>query len=361
MSIKYRTIEQRVELFRAFHHRKNKRPLLGFSTGGEYALPRYPFSAGLPENRPLTPADFDIAGYVEDSERLFLLHEELGGDFIYSGSAFWGIPWLEAMLGCPLYASHLTGSIRAEPPENFSPGNIPVFSPDNPWVKLMGQMLDALAKRAAGRFPLGTTRMRGIADLLSALYGGVAFVLEMYDNPDSIRQVAGHLTDLFIACGKFQLDRIPVFHDGVGSFFYNAWMPQGTVWHQEDATALLSPELYKEFIEPCDRRIVESFPHVVIHQHSTGFVPNNAYLDMCMTALEMHIDSGGPSAEALTERHLAILRERPLIICGIIPETDLDWIFSKLPASGLAVITIVDTPETACRLWEKYIDKQFYT
>ena len=357
MAIKDKTIEQRVELFRTFHRRENKRPLLGFSTGSEYAMPRYPFTAKLPEDRALTPADFNIAEYVEDSERLFLIHEQLGGDFIYSGSAFWGIPWLEAMLGCPLYASHLTGSIRAERPEDFSPGNIPDFSLDNPWVKLMGQMLDALANRAAGRFPLATTRMRGISDLLSALYGGIEFVFEMYNNPDSIRQVAERLTDLFIACGKFQLERIPVFHDGVGSFFYNAWMPRGTVWHQEDAAALLSPELYNEFIEPCDRRIVDSFPHVVIHQHSTGFVPTNAYLDMRMTVLEMHIDSGGPSAEALFERHLAILRERPLIICGIIPETDLDWIFSKLPASGLAIITIVDTPETAGRLWEKYIEK----
>ena len=359
MTIQYKTIEQRVELFRAFHCRKNKRPLLGFSIGGEYAMPRYPFSARLPEDRALTPADFNIAGYVEDSEHLFLIHEQLGGDFIFSGSAFWGIPWLEAMLGCPLYASHLTGSIRAEPPKEFSTDHIPAFSPNNPWVQLMGQMLDALTQRAAGRFPLATTRMRGISDLLSVLYGGIEFVYEMYNNPDGIRNVAERLTDLFISCGKFQLDRIPVFHDGVGSFFYNAWVPRGTVWHQEDAAALLSPELYKDFIEPCNRRIVASFPHVVIHQHSTGFVPTNAYLDMGMTALEMHIDSGGPSAETLFERHLVILRERPLIICGIISEIDLDWIFSKLPVSGLAVITIVDTPETADRLWKKYIEKYF--
>ena len=38
-----------------------------------------------------------------------------------------------------------------------------------------------------------------------------------------------------------QIERIPDFHGGVGSFYYNAWAPKGTIWHQEDAAALLSP------------------------------------------------------------------------------------------------------------------------
>ena len=55
---------------------------------------------------------------------------------------------------------------------------------------------------------------------------------------------------------------------------------------------------------------------------------------MGMSALELHIDAGGSSAEQLYDRHLAILKEKPLIIWGDIPEADLDWIFSKLPAAG---------------------------
>jgi hypothetical protein len=354
MSNQHKSIEQRVEFFRAFHRRENKRPLFGFSPGSEFPLPRYPSSRSLPEGRLLTPDDFDPVAYAADAEKLYLETEKFGGDFVFSGSAFWGIPWLEALLGCPLFVSHTTDSIRAETPPDFSPDKLPVFSPENPWVKLMGSMLDTLAKRAAGRFPLATTRMRGVSDLLSALYGGTEFVMAMFDKPDEVSRVAEKLTDLFIAAGQFQLDRIPLFHGGVGSFFYNAWMPSGTVWHQEDATALLSPNLYKQFIEPCDRRIVSAFPHVVIHQHSTGFVPIASYLEMGMSVLEMHIDTSGPTAKEIYEKHIAILRERPLLIWGKIPPADLDWIFGKLPPQGLAVLTMTDTPETAARLWEKY-------
>jgi hypothetical protein len=44
-----------------------------------------------------------------------------------------------------------------------------------------------------------------------------------------------------------------------------------------------------------------------------------------------------------------------LIIWGDIPETDRDWIFSKLPARGLAVITVVDSPQQAEAIWKRYL------
>ena len=169
--------------------------------------------------------------------------------------------------------------------------------------------------------------------------------------------VIAELTNLFIDAGKFQLNLIPEFHGGIGSFYYHARNPAGTIWHQEDAAALLSPNLYSEFIKPADPSIVATFPHVFMHQQSTGFVPTAAYVSTGMSALELHIDAGGPSAEQLYDRHLAILKEKPLIIWGDIPEADLDWIFSKLPAAGLAVNTVVEDFEQAQYLWRKYVER----
>ena len=128
--------------------------------------------AGLPVNRALVPEDFPVDDYVRDSQQLFERHEACGGDFIWSGSAFWGIPWLEAALGCPIIADHTTGSISSRKPASFvGPGSIPSFSTENPWVVKTREFLEKLAEGSGGRWPIGTTRMRGIADLLMALYG----------------------------------------------------------------------------------------------------------------------------------------------------------------------------------------------
>jgi hypothetical protein len=355
MKALHQSIEDRVAMFRSFYRKENERPLLGFFLGSEFPVTRYPSMSRLPEHRPLKPEDFPVEEFLADSESLFQTHELCGGDFIWSGSAYWGIPWLEAALGCTIYVNHATGSIYSEPPV-FSNGKISArrFDPGDLWVGLMETMLKGLEEKSAGRWPIGTTRMRGISDLLSALYGGTELVVAMMEEPDSVHSVCDDITDLWLKMARFQIDRIPAFHDGIGSFYYNAWAPRQTVWSQEDATALLSPGLFSEFIETRLRKVVDAVPGCIMHQHSTGFTPTESYLNMGFVALELHIDEGGPPAEELFDRHQSILATKPLIIWGDIPERDMKWLFSKLPNQGLAVITVVENPEHAKSIWEKF-------
>jgi hypothetical protein len=356
-----KSIEERVALFEQFYARKNERPLLGFFCGSEYPIHRYEAAKGIPVGLELHPDDFPIEPYLDDCDRLFEIHEQCGGDFIWSASAYWGIPWLEAALGCPIIlSSYESGSIHAvKPPGYDGPESLPAFSLDNPWVRKTIEFLEGMARHGGGRYPLGTTRMRGISDLLAVLYGGEQFVFEMMTNPDEVLETAGRLRDFWIEFGRMQIERIPAFHGGIGSFYYNAWAFKGTIWHQEDAAALLSPALFEQFIKPFDAAIVEAFDHCIMHQHSTGYVPFEHYLEMSFTALELHIDEAGPSAEKLFDTHTRILKRKPLIIWGDIPERDLDWIFSKLPPRGLAVITVVDSPQQAEAIWHKHLAARY--
>lgn len=347
-------VEERVARLRDFYRRKNDRPLLGFFVGSDYPLRRYRASSSLPIDRPLRSEDFPIAPYLDDYDRLFELHEACGGDLIWSASAFWGIPWLEAALGCPIFANHSTGSIHAERPPHFRGANsIPEFDPQSPWMRLAVDFLNRMAERSRGRWPIGTTRMRGISDLLSALYGGTEFILAMLERTDEVKEVCRKLTDFWVAFGKLQLDRIPLFHGGVGSFYYNLWAPAETIWHQEDAAALLSPALYDEFIREHDDRIARAFDGCIMHQHPTKFVPTDFYLKMPFLALELHIDEGGPSAQALHAAHMKILAQKPLIIWGNVSDQDLEWIFREVPPAGLAVIAVVPSPDRAGQIWHR--------
>ncbi len=339
---RFPAVAERVEAFQSFYRRENKRPLFGFFAASEYPLARYPSFHYLPEDRPLEPQDFShpsaIEGFLADCDNLYARHEACGGDFIWSSTPFWGIPWLEAILGCPLDANHSTGSIHSEAPPDFSgPACIESFDRNNPWVRLMETYLSALAGRSRGRWPIGTTRLRGVSDLLAALYGVEALVLRMMDEGEEILDASRRLAELLIRFGAFQLDRIPPFHGGVGSFYYHLWAPERTLWIQEDATALLSPDLYSQFIEPQVQRIVRSFPGTIMHQHSKGYVPTESYLGMGMRALELHIDEGGPSAQELFDRHRSILARSPLIVWGRLSDADCEWLFTRLPPQGLAI------------------------
>ncbi len=355
-----KSIDDRVELFKSFYDKKNKRPLLGFFLGSEYPVHRYLAAKTIPENVPLTPSHFNIDSYLDDFDSLFESHEKCGGDFIWSASIYWGIPWVEAALGCPiLLNSYASGSIHAEALPNFTgPDDIQEFSMDNPWVIKAIEFLEQAAKRSNGKYPLATTRMRGISDLLSLIYGTENLIFAMIEKPDEVNAVAEKLTDFWIQFGKMQIERIPEFHGGIGSFYYNAWAPKGTIWHQEDAAALLSPDFFEQFIKQWDDKIIAAFDGCIMHEHSNGYFPYESYVDMDFTALELHIDNGGPTAEMLAPVYEKIMAKKPLIIWGEISETDMDWIFSNLPPEGLSIITVVENIEEAERLWNKYITSQ---
>ncbi len=346
-------VEDRVAAWKRFYRRENGRPLLGFFLGSEYPIPRYAHAAALPDDRPVVPDDLDPRAHARDEAALFEAHEACGGDFIHAGSAYWGVPWCEAILGAEIRASHETGSLYAE--TIGGDREVPVFDEGAPWVAKAGAMLDALARTAAGRFPLATTRMRGVADLLVTLYGTEHLITAMIEAPDEVHEKADALADLSVAFARYQLERIPDFHDGVGSFYYSMWAPAGTVWHQEDSSMLLSPDLYDEFIRPRVERIFAAFRHNIMHFHSTGgYLPVAPVLGMKPTAVELHRDSGGPSAQELFPRHREILAAAPLLIWGALDRDDLDWVFTKLPPEGLAVQVAVESVDEAQEILSRY-------
>lgn len=352
-----KTTYQKAQQFKALYKRENQIPLLGFFIGSEYPIERYPSMKKLPSGKKLSPQDFDIEGFVSDALRLYELHEKYGGDFIFSESAYWGIPWLEALIGLDIYADQNSGSIYAAVPKDFSINEIQDFNRENSWAVLCRDMLEALAKAANGRFPLAATRMRGIADLLAAVYSQEQLIYEMLDNGEQVKETAKQLTNIFIDFGRFQLEYIPEFLGGMGSFYYYMWVPYGTVWHQEDAAALLSPELYSEFIMPFDSSIAEAFNGCIIHQHPTGYMMYEKLIDMKFLALELHIDTGGKSAKELNPVHTKILQKKPLCIWGALSDEDLQVIFGSLTHQGLAVICMLPENEAhrAQEIYEKYI------
>ena len=177
----------------------------------------------------------------------------------------------------------------------------------------------------------------------------------MMDRPGEVHAVCEKLAEFYIDFGRFQHAHIPLFYGGVGSFYYHLWAPAGTVWHQEDSVMLLSPELYRDFIFQLDRQIFAAFPGNIMHFHSVGgYIPIGEVLSLRPIAIEMHVDSGGPTAEALFATHMKILESSPLIIWGAMTEADLDWLFSKLPHVGVAVNVAVEDHHQARAIWAKY-------
>ena len=334
---------------------ENDRPLLGFTLGSYYPLHRYRNSVHRIPDGPVRPEDIVVADYLDDTDRLFEMHEDAGGDFIFSAAPFLGLPWIEASLGCGVIADHQSGSTRSVPPPDFAANpRVKAFSPAEPWTAKLLEFIPALAERSGGRYPVGVTLMRGNSDLLSALYGSEAFVLRMHDRPDEVAEVVADLTEYWIEFGRCLLDRLPRFHGGTGSFFYSIWRPGELIWLQEDAIALLSPRMYERFIYPADCRIAAVFEGTIMHLHPTRLIPSALLAKTALAAIELHIDHDGPRAADLESHYRTILAAKPLLIWGDLTPVDLDFVFNRLPHRGLAVNVVVSGVEEARDIWSRF-------
>jgi hypothetical protein len=352
---RFPTVNEKIEKMKRFYRRENSSPVTGFFLGSEYPNIRYPHYRTLPAGRPLQPDDFEIEPFLEDCEKLWKGHAECGGDLFWTGTPFWGIPWIEAMLGFPLSFNPDGNTITASNPDNqITAEMLPDFSPDNPWVELFHRFFSSLAEHSRGRYPLGTSRIRGLADILSVLFGGEQLAVNAMETPELLRKALDKIAPFYLKLMEFQLKHIPLFHNGMGSFYYYTWTPAETVWHQEDSVMLLSPSIYKDLLFPYNADIYGKIKNNICHFHSIGgYIPYKEIISLKPLAVEMHLDSGGPSAEALYERHMEILATTPLIIWGEFSRDDLDWVFSKLPPQGLALNMVVNSPDEAAEIWEQ--------
>jgi 5-methyltetrahydrofolate--homocysteine methyltransferase len=233
-------------------------------------------------------------------------------------------------------------SVRPDSPPG--PAEIPIFLESDPWVRKADDFLEMLVQL---EIPLGTTLMRGLGDLLSALYGTPEFVYRLVDGGSQIREVIERLADLWIAFARFQLERIPLIHGGSGSFFYSMWLPGRGVWLQDDASALLSPGLFEEYIVPSIARIADAFDTVMMHLHPAGYIPVDALIRTNLAAIELHIDKGGPSARELLPWYRTIQAEKPLVIWGDLSREDLLFVRDHLDPRALAVMPVIRSVEEA--------------
>ena len=328
-------------------------PLLGCFLGTYYPLNRFQGARTLPEGA-VAPSDLDPEAFRSDYLRMHGQYAAAGGDALYSASLLWGIPWMEVLSGCTAFADHSTGSMRSVAPSPPCPADIPYFSESTPWVEKADQFLRMLASLEV-EMPVGTTLMRGFSDLLSALYGTPEFVYRLVDGGNDIREIIHRLADLWIAFANFQLDRIQPVDGGVGSYFYSMWLPGRGVWLQEDASALLSPELFEEFIMPAVRRVISAFDTVLMHLHPAGYIPVDQLVETDLTAIELHIDKGGPSAEELLPYYRTIQSKKPLVIWGDLTYNDLVFVRDNLDSRALSVIPVIEQPGEAAQVRELFV------
>jgi len=290
-------------------------------------------------------SDMDLAPHALDPERLAGPPQEPGllmcyGDRIQTRSAYARIPWVEAILGCRIRATIKSGSMRAHPfVRDWSQWRGTPPWRDSPWFELLTGQVDLLVKRSSGRYAVTHTLMRGPIDLAEAVLGPELLCLSLYEHPAELERFLDEVTDVFLGVLQAQMSRVPSLAGGYVNPF-GVWSPGTMVRTQCDASTLLSPEQYRRWFLPYDRRICQAVDHSIMHLHSGSLHTVGVLLEVERPhAIQISLDPepSGPPLESLLPVFRRILSAKPLIVDGHLTESQIGHLLDVLPHGGLYV------------------------
>jgi hypothetical protein len=265
---------------------------------------------------------------------------ELVGDAIAVREPYGRVPWVEAILGCPIWATIQGGSMRTR---SFITGWAAWESRaarlDQDWLRVLSQLTEGLVQRSGGRYAVVQTLMRGPADLAEAVLGAEFMCLSMYDNPRALQRFLDEVTRAFIDILRTQLRRITPFQGGYVSPF-GVWAPGTVVRTQCDASAFLSAQQYARWFLPYDVRISESTEFSIIHLHSGSLHTVDVLLGVERPhAIQVTLDpeSSAPPVERLLPVFRKVLAVKPLIVDGPLSQGQVRMLRNELPLDGLFI------------------------
>jgi hypothetical protein len=265
---------------------------------------------------------------------------QVRGDHFETTAPYVRIPWVEAILGAPIWATIQGGSMRSHKiVENWDEWPALAEQKDQAWFDLLRRLTEEMAVRSAGRVAVVQTLMRGASDIAEALLGHEMMCFSIYDYPQQLARFLEKITDGFIEILLAQIERIPRVAGGVVSPF-GIWAPGTVVRGQCDASAILSASHYADWFLPHDIRMCQAVDYSIMHLHSCSLHTVPALLEGTYPhAIQVTLDPApsGPPVTELLPILRRVLEHKPLIVEGPLSAAEVDWLLERLPPTGLSI------------------------
>ncbi len=342
-------VEKLVERHRAFLSLADAdRPLFGIRRHWDHRPPPFLLqSAG--EGAIVQPQDLDPQPFLDWYEIFLEEDARIPDDTFHPAKPYFAIPWMEAILGCPvlLYPSTMYPEPILDSWEVVDKVN---FSLDNPWFRKLMEFTSALVKRFGSRFPLCTTSLRGPGDMIAALRGRQQFCLDLYTCPTEVKALAARCAKLWIEVAQAQLRIIPPYGGGYFNRMH-IWTPGTTTTPHIDFSALISREMFREIFLPCERELVNSFDYPIYHTHSSSMhvLDDLSNLER-VAAIQVASDEASCSLPDLIRVLPGVQEKKPVIVIGRLTKAEMSELADHLSPRGLCLMFWVDTVAEAQEL-----------
>lgn len=336
----------KIDRYRAFWNRADaSRPMVCFSLVGWFPLDEFAACKSWQSARYLTPEMIDPAAFVDDHLRMLREGEVMDDDAIRGACPGQvAIPWLPATLGCKMriLPENVLGEERCLPWDEALSIRLDTA---HPWFRKYVEFAQALVKASGGAFPVSHSAELGPTDLHAVLRGHTQSIIDLADEPENSLLLLQQMGEVFLQATEEIWKHLPLYHGGYFDAQYSLWAPFPIIRMQEDATAVYSPSLYRNFVQSVDRRLARHFASSFIHLHSTSMFLLDAILAIDeIQCFEVNNDVAGPPLTKMVTYFQRIQAAcKPLLIRGSFTPGEMRLLMDSLDPRGLFLNVMVKT------------------
>jgi hypothetical protein len=224
---------------------------------------------------------------------------------------------------------------------------------ESPWYQFYQRELETFGRAAQGKFGISHFILIDSLNFVFELFGGSRTYLELFDNPERVRQAVDFAYRLNVEVQQTFFAAVPLLAGGTCSNMVE-WIPGRVVSESVDPFHMTSVNYFERWGREPAERILATFDGGVLHLHANGRHLLEAVSTLRgLKALFLGDDKDFPSAFSV----LAELQRRtgnlPLVVQVQYPDFLASLDAHRLP--GGVMYKVVDVPdvETANRVMDR--------
>lgn len=357
------TIEERIERHHRFWNHENSRPLVIMWPDNLFYSTQFQATRKmLAHPQKVDAADIRPEEYLPDYEKQYHEFYDYPQDGIYTAEPCQAFPWMECIFGGQAFSEN--GSIATRPVcagiremDGFS-----LHKEDNPWYQKYIEFSRILTEFAEDRFSVSQPILRGVSDTLGSLVGPTQMIYNMMDDEELVasafRTVAEGQRELI--ADQYKVTR--PFRGGYSFGLYRVWAPGKVMWFQEDLSALLSPDMFEEFLVETSERIIAGYDYTMMHLHSNAF----RHLDLVcglkdLAVVQLNKDLMGPPVREMIPACRQVLEAGKRVFLGMseMSREDIDAVYEGLPHRGIVLNIVPEGRKDAEQIMEYICSKNW--
>lgn len=308
---------------------------------------------------PVAPKPRDDREAWTNPEQILASTDKMNAETWRGGMAF---PYITASLG-PGALGVFLGSEPVFAPDTVwykpafdDPADVDLkWDPDNPWWRWTLENTRLLQQRCAGRELVAIPDLIEGLDVLAQLFDSQKLLMYLVDCPQDIHRLLDQVTEIYFKAFDALVD--VVRDDRGGNVFtaFNCWGPGRTLKTQCDISAMLSPDMFAEFVCPYMERQCARVDYSVYHLDGPSCRQHLQHLVKVPSLKAIQWTSGTPNPPASNRCWWDSIWEpvyasgKSAMIHGA-PMAEIEPFVRHFGAAGTFIATYVESEEVGHRL-----------